>query len=593
MIYLPFLIKDHNLLLNTLNDKQNYGTLSLFESYIASSCEREILTTRHQSEVKLSKRRAGLTKKIVPSKDLTHKSTNSLPTENGKLLIKKSSGKNGKLFPDYKYFKTTRPSSPTARTHGMLLNTPRTSLKGRQLSITSRNSQRLIDVNTISKNFETDIPNGSIVRVDDNDHRRILNTKTREKDLINKDVIKERLAHVFKEIDSKVNEPRKKVGLKMRIGNSIISLEDTECLSPAKSKISKTSTSSKIFEPTVTSMIQSSLLDDYGIMSKGIAFTEIIKKRLEQKQKEIKVAKERRPQPFIPDWLKKNQDYTNNYKNTKFNLKNEISDLIAKKKESRTFQDNQEIADWLVKFDLFSNLNYHTLLDLGLSLYLKVLKKGDILCHNEEAANSLYIIFEGELEIQKNGNFQGISKAGEYIGRAALDKDGLKRSATLKAIKETKVFCLDKNDYRNIVSTEIDTKMADRYGFITNFPFYRYFNDHKLKIFCKQLKYRKVYKNEIIFDFGQQGEEMYIMHEGEINRQIKLKTDKYNKWPTSLRSWQVSTIVKSFIVELPIEPGQLFGGKEMIYTGERKEKIVAVQDSSVFYMGRENFLASK
>ena len=582
IVLFDFDFKDHNHLLNKLNHKQNNETLSIFENYLTSNYEKEIQTTRHQSEIKLS-RRAGLKQRMLPSIDLVHKNENSLSQENVKLSLKKSSVRIEKLLPDHLIKKNRSLGSLTQRS-------PQVSI---QEILLSRLSPGLIDQNVTGKNLERDFVSRAELVSDDNEHYTSINTQNRETTLTNKDIVKQRLAPIFKEIDAKVNEPRKNIILKLNIGSSMVTPEDTECLSPTKLKASGRSKSPKSVTPIVHSMIQSSLLEEFSVMSKGIAFNEIIKERLDQRQKVLSEQKERQPQPFIPDWLIKNQDYINKYNNTKFYRKYPISELMAKKPDLRTVQENQEIADWLVKLDLFSSYNYHLLLDLGLKFYLITLKKGEILCHFGEEADSLFIVYEGELQIDINGDIHGIFKAGEYIGRAALDKDGLKRSATLKAMRETKVFGLDKNDYRSIISIDSNSKVTDRYGFISNYPFYRHFDEQKLKIFCKQLKYRKVYKNEIIYDFGEKGDYMFIMYAGKLNRQIKLETDKQNKWPTSLRSWQVSKVVKSFLVELPIEIGHLFGGRDMIYAGERKEKIFAAEDSSVFFMERETFLASK
>jgi len=90
------------------------------------------------------------------------------------------------------------------------------------------------------------------------------------------------------------------------------------------------------------------------------------------------------------------------------------------------------VANWLFELDIFSNLRHHTLIEVGLKLKDKTLKKGEVLCETGDEARSLCVVYNGELEVFVNDEIKGFCRSDEYIGRAALEKEG-KITAMLRA----------------------------------------------------------------------------------------------------------------------------------------------------------------
>jgi len=153
------------------------------------------------------------------------------------------------------------------------------------------------------------------------------------------------------------------------------------------------------------------------------------------------------------------------------------------------------------------------------------------------------------------------------------------------------LFELDRDDFKGIVSQTTIYSLNGIHEFVNSFHFFSNFDEVKVQAFCKLLKMKKIYKNEVLYNFGDRGENMYIMKEGQVERQITIDFAKENKWPVGKRLWQLSKIVKTFQVELAISAGEMFGMKDMMFCLNRVEKVVAVEDAVLYYLGRSEFLS--
>ena len=87
----------------------------------------------------------------------------------------------------------------------------------------------------------------------------------------------------------------------------------------------------------------------------------------------------------------------------------------------------------------------------------KVLAVGDILFRDGDPPDSVYLIKEGEIEISKGEGDKkkvlAILKEGDFLGEMAVI-DGRPRSATAKAITETRLITLDTAEFKKEIEDD-------------------------------------------------------------------------------------------------------------------------------------------
>ncbi|MEN8241983.1 MAG: SpoIIE family protein phosphatase [Chloroflexota bacterium] len=105
---------------------------------------------------------------------------------------------------------------------------------------------------------------------------------------------------------------------------------------------------------------------------------------------------------------------------------------------------------------LFKTLAQEDLTEIGESLRLKVLKDGEILFHEDETGDSLYVILLGELEVikalgtpeERKLNLHG---QGSFLGEMSLLTDNNKRTASVRGLGETHLLELRRDRFEELI----------------------------------------------------------------------------------------------------------------------------------------------
>jgi len=301
---------------------------------------------------------------------------------------------------------------------------------------------------------------------------------------------------------------------------------------------------------------------------------------------------------IIPDWMANLSDFHEKYKTTKMAPKFPILDILNKDPDLRDELEVTFLIKWLGKLDLFMRFPFDTLIEISKKLKTVYLKEGQILCNVGEPADCLYIIYEGEIDIllpEKAGDVLAVkSYTGELLGRQNLDKSG-KRAAKLRAAKPSHVIVLYRDDYQEVAGDITNTiKPAQEiYDFIMNHSFLQQFSEAKRKALINNLEFRKYYKNDLLFNIGDKSERVFFLMKGIVTRQMAITREKANKWPTSMKQWEMFKKITTYSIKLPIEEGSLFGVKDFIEEKPRSEKVVVETDTLILRCPRQLFNESK
>lgn len=130
-------------------------------------------------------------------------------------------------------------------------------------------------------------------------------------------------------------------------------------------------------------------------------------------------------------------------------------------KKSRGFNDTIEslyseraVSTYLRKVPFFANLSRSVLEQLEDTVKLITYNQGDIIFHEGETGDSLYIIRSGFVKVSKKQEDKEKIVAyishGNYFGEMALIEDE-KRSATISAFTKTEVIQILKDDFKNLL----------------------------------------------------------------------------------------------------------------------------------------------
>ena len=129
---------------------------------------------------------------------------------------------------------------------------------------------------------------------------------------------------------------------------------------------------------------------------------------------------------------------------------------------------NEQIIDKLSKIELFSDFSEKN--SKNMNLLAKVcnllepenFSKGDVIIKEGEIGDSLFILYEGTVEVRRNtaGNEQFAvvnlnASQNVFFGEVALiDRDS--RSASVVALENCRTLCLDGNKFQLLCSEEVE-----------------------------------------------------------------------------------------------------------------------------------------
>jgi CRP/FNR family transcriptional regulator, cyclic AMP receptor protein len=111
-------------------------------------------------------------------------------------------------------------------------------------------------------------------------------------------------------------------------------------------------------------------------------------------------------------------------------------------------------TDLLADVDLFGDLTPQELLHLADSSTIEDLRRGDVLFHEDEAADTLYVVIEGRIAIAKRSidgreSVVALMEAGDLFGEMSLFEP-LGRSAEARALEPSQVLAVGYGPIREV-----------------------------------------------------------------------------------------------------------------------------------------------
>ncbi|XP_051954558.1 cGMP-dependent protein kinase 1 isoform X2 [Xyrauchen texanus] len=140
---------------------------------------------------------------------------------------------------------------------------------------------------------------------------------------------------------------------------------------------------------------------------------------------------------------------------------------------------------------------------------------GDNIITEGTEGNSMYIVAVGELRVTQAGRDLRNLTSGDVFGELAILYN-CKRTASVKAITSVKLWCIERQTYRSIMTNNSKQKREQLMGFLKTACTLKALNDIQLSKIIDSMEEVKFQKKEVIVREGAEGNTFYIILKGEV-----------------------------------------------------------------------------
>ncbi|XP_073790013.1 cGMP-dependent protein kinase 1 isoform X2 [Danio rerio] len=206
----------------------------------------------------------------------------------------------------------------------------------------------------------------------------------------------------------------------------------------------------------------------------------------------------------------------------------EVLDITANRVQ-KTSSETSQIVKAIGKNDFLRRLDEEQI-SMMVDL-MKVLdcRAGDEIIKEGTEGDSMYIVAAGELKVTQAGRDLRILSLGDMFGELAILYN-CKRTASVKAISAVKLWCIERQTYRSIMTNKSKMKREQLMGFLKTARTLKALNDVQLSKIIDSMEEVRFQDNEVIVREGAEGNTFYIILKGEV-----LVTKKVNGQQKTIR----------------------------------------------------------
>lgn len=170
----------------------------------------------------------------------------------------------------------------------------------------------------------------------------------------------------------------------------------------------------------------------------------------------------------------------------------------------------RDARHFLADIPMFDHLSTEQLEQLENSLQLRTFEDGDVLMkQGDETSNEMYIVEDGECDVEINGKVVAQKHKGSYFGEIALLRS-LPRTATVRAIGYLRCLELSRQNFEELVAPVIRTEVL-----LAQIPLLASMSREDRLALAQTVRKVTFEDGEVVMKEGDPGESMYIVTEGE------------------------------------------------------------------------------
>ncbi|KAM9808688.1 cGMP-dependent protein kinase 2 isoform 3-T6 [Syngnathus typhle] len=204
-------------------------------------------------------------------------------------------------------------------------------------------------------------------------------------------------------------------------------------------------------------------------------------------------------------------------------------------------------------------------------MYEKVYTKGQLVIHEGESGNYLYVLADGSLQVIQSGKLLSELRPGTAFGELAILYN-CKRTATVKAVTESRVWALDRQTFQAIMMRTAQARHEEYFSFLRSVSLLQELPEEKLAkiVDCLEVDYFE--KGDYIIREGEEGDTFFIIAKGQVI--VTQSTEGFAE-PQQIKTLGV---------------GHYFGEKALISEDLRSANIICNEnDTQCLVVDRDNF----
>ncbi|XP_061610499.1 cGMP-dependent protein kinase 2 isoform X3 [Phyllopteryx taeniolatus] len=188
---------------------------------------------------------------------------------------------------------------------------------------------------------------------------------------------------------------------------------------------------------------------------------------------------------------------------------------VGKARVKKTDGETNLIVKAIQKNDFLSRLDDEQIaMMVDLLETFDVSRGGEVIKEGSEG-NSMYIVAAGELIVTQAGRDLRTLTRGDVFGELAILYN-CKRTATVKAKTEVRLWCMERQTYRTIITNKSKKKREQLLGFLKTSRTLKDLNDVQLSKIIDSMEEVKYQNKDVIVREGAEANTFYIILKGEV-----------------------------------------------------------------------------
>ncbi|KAG8435073.1 hypothetical protein GDO86_013148 [Hymenochirus boettgeri] len=194
-------------------------------------------------------------------------------------------------------------------------------------------------------------------------------------------------------------------------------------------------------------------------------------------------------------------------------------------------------------------------------MYERVYSKSQLVIQEGAAGNHLYVLAEGLLDVIQNSRLLGQMHPGTAFGELAILYN-CKRTATVKAVTDSKIWVLDRQVFQNIMMSSAQAQHQEYFSFLRSVSLLKDLPEEKLSKIVDCLEVDFYDKGDYIIREGEEGNTFFIIAKGKV---CVTQAVEGSQEPQEIKTLGV---------------GDYFGEKALISEDVRSANIIAEEDDT-------------
>ena len=236
-------------------------------------------------------------------------------------------------------------------------------------------------------------------------------------------------------------------------------------------------------------------------------------------------------------------------------------------------KSNSEVE--LIKKALEKNFFFDDMSPAELDTFIQAfepfeISKGMAVISQGESGDYFYVINEGDVSFEMNGDYVGMAGAGKSFGELALLYTCPRAATVYAAAERTSFFRVDQRTFRSMLQKQTKKSEALKVKLLRSVDFLEELDESDIKRLADALTPRTFKEEDVLVKKGEEGDAFYILQEGEMKvSDISVGNSNFDN--------------------IILKPGDYFGERALVTDEPRAANVTALTEGVAFSIDRLTF----